>query len=219
MSKEVIIDKIPKTGILEYIISLSTKLTPYIKDKGIIIGEYVCNTNEFIILIYKNKIIKMEEKSEIVKRTIVKSKHIENIKDTDFEHSVVLKFKEPINICFYGEDKHSHHALRSFVSAADNVEGLKFGVVNALMNEKVLNRFKSLDDEDDPYHWAKFVQLPFILTYRSGHPQAFYNGNVDDKSLEFFFENLSHVKGYKEKNSVPLKLDHDENLYLRTSYV
>jgi hypothetical protein len=160
----------------------------------------------------------MEEKSEIVKRTIVKSKRIDNIKDSDFETSVVLKFKDPINICFYGEDKHSQHTLRSFVSAADNVEGLNFGVVNMLMNEKILKRFKSLDDEDDPYHWVRYTHLPFILTYRSGHPQAFYNGAIDDKSLEFFFENLSHVKGYKEKNIVPLKLEHDENIYLRTSY-
>jgi len=129
----------------------------------------------------------MEDKSQIVKRTIVKSKHIEHIKDSDFESSVILKFKEPINICFYGEDNNSQHTLRSFVSAADNVEGMNFGVVNAHMSEKVINRFKSLDDEDNPYYWAKFVQLPFILTYRSGFPQAFYNGNIDDKSLQFFF--------------------------------
>lgn len=160
----------------------------------------------------------MEEKSEIVKRTIVKSKRIDNIKDDDFETSVVLKFKDPINICFYGEDKHSQHALRAFVSAADNVEGMNFGAANMLISEKILKRFKSLDDEDDPYHWVRYKHLPFILTYRSGHPQAFYNGSIDDKSLEFFFENLSHVKGYKEKNIVPFKLEHDENIYLRTSY-
>ncbi len=160
----------------------------------------------------------MEDKSEIVKRTVVKSKHIEHIKDSDFDTSIILKFKDPINICFYGEDKSSQHTLRSFISAADNVEGLKFGVVNAHMSDKIINRFKMLDDEDNPYHWARYTHLPFILTYRSGFPQAFYNGNVDDKSLEFFFENLSHVKGYKEKNMVPIKLEHDENIYLRTTY-
>ena len=160
----------------------------------------------------------MEDKSEIVKRTIVKSKHIEHIKDSDFESSVILKFKEPINICFYGEDNDSQHTLRSFVSAADNVEGLKFGVVNAQMSDKIIKRFKTLDDEDNPYHWARYTHLPFILTYRSGFPQAFYNGSVNDKSLEYFFQNLSHVKGYKEQNIVPIKLEHDENIYLRTTY-
>jgi len=160
----------------------------------------------------------MEDKSKIVTRTVVESKHIEHIKDSDFENSISLKFKEPINICFYGEDKESQHALRSFVSAADNVEGLKFGVVNACMSKKILQRFKTLEDEDNPYHWARYSHLPFILTYRSGFPQAFYNGSIDDKSLEFFFENLSHVKGYKEQNSTPIKIEHDENIYLRTTY-
>jgi len=157
----------------------------------------------------------MEDKSEIVKRTIVKSKHIEHIKDSDFETSVILKFKEPINICFYGEDNDSQHALRSFISAADNIEGLKFGVVNGYMSEKIINRFKSITDEDNPYYWTKYSHLPFILTYRSGFPQAFYNGSIDDKSLEFFFENLSHIKGYKEHHITPAKIDHDENIYLR----
>ena len=105
--------------------------------------------------------------------------------------------------------------LREFVSAADNVEGIKFGVVNGCMNNKVIERFKTLTDEDNPYYWAKYSHLPFILTYRSGYPQAFYNGSVDSKSLEFFFENLSHVKGYKEQNITPVILNHDENIYLR----
>ena len=64
----------------------------------------------------------MEDKSKIVTRTVVESKHIEHIKDSDFENSIGLRFKDPINICFYGEDKESQHTLRSFVSAADNVE-------------------------------------------------------------------------------------------------
>ena len=41
----------------------------------------------------------MEDKSKIVTRTVVESKHIEHIKDSDFENSISLKFKEPINIC------------------------------------------------------------------------------------------------------------------------
>ena len=160
----------------------------------------------------------MEDKSEIVKRTFVKSKHIENIKDSDFEDSIILKFKDTINICFYGEDGESQHTLRSFVSAADNVEGLKFGVVNAHISQKIIERFKNLKNEDNPYHWARYSRLPFILTYRLGFPQAFYNGSVDDKSLEFFFENLSHIKGYKEQHIMSKKLSQDENIYLRTTY-
>lgn len=161
----------------------------------------------------------MEDRSQIVKRTIVKSKHIDVIKDSDFESSVILKFKDPINICFYGEDDNSQHLLRSFVSAVDNIQGLNFGVVNAEMEQKIMERFKMLNDEDNPYHWARYSHTPFIITYRSGFPQAFYNGTVDDKSLEFFFENLSHVKGYKEQNITPVKVEYDENIYLRTLYV
>lgn len=157
----------------------------------------------------------MEDKSEIVKRTIVNSKHIEHIKDSDFDSSIILKFKDPINICFYGEDKHSQHMLREFVSAADNIEGMKFGVVNAIMSNNIIKRFKDLNDEDNPYYWAKYSHLPFIITYRSGFPQAFYNGSVDNKSLEFFFENLSHIKGYKEQHISHLNVEHDENKYLR----
>jgi len=51
MSKDIIIAKNPIDGNPPYTSSFSTKFIPYINDKGTIIGEYVCNTNEFIILL------------------------------------------------------------------------------------------------------------------------------------------------------------------------
>ena len=160
----------------------------------------------------------MEQKSEIVRRTFVESKLIENITEEEFLDSINLSFKDTISICFYDETKEAQHALRSFVSAADTVEGLKFGVANLDFEKKIIKRFKNLDDEDNPYYWARYNHAPFILTYRMGFPQAFYNGFIDDKSLKFYFENLSHVKGYKEQLMLPTKSQNEENTYLRTTY-
>lgn len=160
----------------------------------------------------------MEGKSKIVKRTVVISNTIENIDKEDFDNSINLKYKEPISICFYDETDDSQYMLRMFVNAADNVDGIKFGTVNMDVEKDILQKFKDLDDEDNPYNWAKFTHLPFILSYRLGFPQAFYNGSMDMKSLEYYFENLSHIKGYKEQKVVPISMKIDRFKYLRTSY-
>ena len=157
------------------------------------------------------------ERSKIVSRTYVESKHIENLSHADFD-GINIRFKEPISICFYNETKTSQFALQMFVSAADSVEGFKFGVVNMDTETELCKRFKELDDEDHPYHWVHTTDMPFILTYRSGFPQAFYNGNLDDKIMKYYFENLAHVKGHKEGKIADPRVKYQSNRYLRLFY-
>ena len=161
----------------------------------------------------------MDTKSRIVTKTFVDSTVIDTLTDSDFPDSIYLDFKEPIGVCFYGEDKNSLHTLQTFVNMADEVDGFKFGVVNIDSDKKILQRFKDLDHEDHPFYWARYTHRPFILTFRCGFPQAFYNGNVDTESLKFYFENLAHVKGYKESKTFNLKVKFDKSEYLRTNFI
>ena len=160
----------------------------------------------------------MEQQSSIEKITIVKSKKINTIRDEDFGKSVDILFKEgPIVICFYEEDKDSYFTLQKFIAAADISEGVNFGVVNLSHDKEIKKRFTEIDDEDDPYYWVRYTGSPFILTYRKGFPQAFYNGDMKVKTLKFYFENMSHLKGHKEEKIDKITLKINKNDYLRTN--
>ena len=160
----------------------------------------------------------MEEPSSIEKLTIVKSKKINTIKDEDFGEGVNLLFKDTIVICFYGEDRDSQFVLQKFVSAADISEGINFGVVNLDYDTNIKKKFIALDSEDHPHYWVRYTATPFILTYREGFPQAFYNGEFNVNTLKFYFENMSHIKGHKEEKVQNIKIQFDKNMYLRTNY-
>ncbi len=160
----------------------------------------------------------MDNRSIIVRRTIVESENIDNLELSDFIISIDIDFKETLVVCFYGEDRDSQHTLQTFVNAADVTEGIKFAVCNLELEKKILKRFEDLNDEDNPYYWARYTKLPFILTYRSGFPQAFYNNSVEHNLLKSYSENLAHIKGYKEHVSIPTKIKHNKNIYLRTIY-
>jgi hypothetical protein len=54
------------------------------------------------------------------------------------------------------------------------------------------------NDRDHPYHWIKNrpkyddeSKLPFILLYRKGFPQSFYEGGFDEKSFMDFCMNIT----------------------------
>ena len=160
----------------------------------------------------------MDNRSTIVRRTIVESENIDNLEFSDFMNSIDINFKETLIVCFYGEDRESQHTLQTFVNMADVTEGIKFAVCNLELENKILKRFEELDDEDNPYYWARYTKVPFILTYRSGFPQAFYNNSIELNLLKSYSENLAHIKGYKEQYSAASKINYDKNIYLRTTY-
>ena len=89
-------------------------------------------------------------------------------------------------------------------------------ILNLDLEKEILKRFEDLNDEDNPYYWARYIEKPFILTYRGGFPQAFYNGTMDDRILQDYSENLAPLKGYKEHKIASLDLKYDKNVYLRT---
>ena len=162
----------------------------------------------------------MDERSSIEKMTIVNSSIINTITDEDFGNQINLKFKETINICFYGEHRDSLHLLRVFVEAADQSEGVNFGVVNIDHEIKIKKRFEELHDEDHQHHSMRTSGHFFVLTYRRGFPQSFYNGPIDTDTMRYYFENISHLKGHKEPNVTPIvkNIDKHDNIYLRTSW-
>jgi hypothetical protein len=56
-----------------------------------------------------------------------------------------------------------------------------------------------MSDRDHPYNWVKNrpkveeneSKFPFILLYRKGFPQSFYEGNLDEKSFMEFCMNIT----------------------------
>ena len=159
----------------------------------------------------------MNEQSSIEKMTIVKSKKINTLTDEDFKESVNIHFKDPISLCFYGEDRDSQYYLQKFVAAADISEGINFGVINLDHDKNIKKRFVDVNNEDNPYQWARYIKTPFILTYRLGFPQAFYNGEPKVKDLKLYFENMSHLKGHKEDRIEHISVNIEKNIYLKTT--
>ena len=162
----------------------------------------------------------MEERSSIEKITIINSNIINTITNEDFGEHINIKFEETINICFYGEHRDSLHLLQVFVEVADRSEGITFGAVNLDYEKKIKNRFDNLHDEDHQHHWMRTTENAFILTYRKGFPQSFYNGIIDNDVMRYYFENISHLKGHKEAKVNPIvkEIDKYNNIYLRTSW-
>jgi hypothetical protein len=77
--------------------------------------------------------------------------------------------------------------LNFVMCAVDNILGL----------EKAFHNIMS--DRDHPYNWVKNrpkveeneSKFPFILLYRKGFPQSFYEGNLDEKSFMEFCMNIT----------------------------
>lgn len=171
--------------------------------------------------------MEQETKDEpmFITRSYIKYKYLKEFKEHDFDlESKTLitlnideeheKNKAPYLVLFMKEtNQNSKKYLEQFLNLAMQIKDDKCEIafVNLEFEEKVLENFKKLgtkDCMDHPYCWARFTETPFIMVYRDGWPQGFYNGSVNPKNMSDFCTDVVSVIGSK------VSKEHDERSYL-----
>lgn len=109
------------------------------------------------------------------------SKTLINLLTTDTE-------QKPVNtgnwlILFCDESKVSKKYLKTFLTLAQQTKdyNCNLGFCNILFEKEISNNFKKLADNDNvshPFRWARYTECPFVMVYREGWPQGFYNGGL-----------------------------------------
>ena len=84
--------------------------------------------------------------------------------------------------------------------AASKNPGAKLAECNVMINKEIANAFITVkSDCNHPFYWAGVNQYPFILVYRGGWPQAFYNGNRTTLDIINYSLQLACKSCYTEK--------------------
>lgn len=105
---------------------------------------------------------------------------------------VDLNHKENNNgywfILFFEENNLGRNYLQLWLELAQIIKGdyINLGYCNMTFEKKIFENFKTLsklENLNHPFHWAKFVELPFMLVYRDHWPQGFYNGPLYQQAL------------------------------------
>lgn len=124
------------------------------------------------------------------------------LKDTSFalksKELVTLNYDDVILVFF---DDHSDFAdaIRPvFMDAAGKAAGVIYAICDVLVNDEIARAFTRVSNEpNNPHHWVG-SQFPFILIYRDGWPQAFYNGPLDPEALRAYSVNTAGQPDYHE---------------------
>ena len=134
----------------------------------------------------------------------INSSYVKTLSDNDFlltdKFKINLKFNDCLVILFYTQNEESMKLADIFIKAAKSITLAVFASVNLDSETKTSNAFLSIrSDSNHPYNWAGFKGAPFIMVYRSGFPQGFYNGNRDVNSLIEYATTLACKYDYFEK--------------------
>lgn len=120
--------------------------------------------------------------------TLISQNRVQRITSSSFnlddDMRISLKWKDCIVIIFYTETKECLDVFKMFSLAAQKLVGVVMGACNLEVETEVARAFTEIGQKrSHPLHWARLKTYPFILTYRDGWPNSFYNG---DRSLEAF---------------------------------
>ena len=116
---------------------------------------------------------------------------------------VGLIFENCIMVLFYAKNTESEHMKAIWKAVAVQIFGVVFAACNLIDEKKVAQAFSELgDNPNSPYHWAKLQQIPFILVYRKGLPQACFNGDRTVEVLLNYALTLACNSTYKEFNQL-----------------
>lgn len=130
----------------------------------------------------------------------------------DTDEKILLKYKDCLIIFFYSDDVISKQIARVFVEAANTVPGKKFAACNLRVNSAVADAFNALETQDSVMRAFRLKQVPFILTYRGGRPQAFYNGSISTQALVNYSFQLACKPGYVELSQLSSNMAVSDNL-------
>ena len=125
----------------------------------------------------------------------------------------------PYFILFMADsNKASKNYLNVWLQLAQEIKDDKcyLGFCNLDYEIAVKGVFKLLSDQPDhPYFWARFLEVPFMMVYRDGFPQGFYNGSIDLKSLTEFCTDYVSLKGAQIDKRHLLRSENLDSMYLR----
>lgn len=132
----------------------------------------------------------------------------------DTDEKILLKWKDCLIILFYSENEESKQLARVFSSAAQQTIGKNFAACNLKVHQNLAKAFMSLDGQDSIMRAFRLKQVPFILVYREGRPQAYYNGDRDTQALVDYSLTLACNFGYVEMIQLPASSTVDKNIQM-----
>jgi hypothetical protein len=135
-------------------------------------------------------------------------KFFKNKEDFSLERNdlICITNKEYVNknvlVLFYKKsDKKDNKIITIFNKVGNNIKNINLNFVLCPIEsisglEKAFQHITN--DRDHPYHWIRNKpkleddsKFPFILLYRKGFPQSFYEGNIEEKSFMDFCMNIT----------------------------
>lgn len=147
---------------------------------------------------------------------------VRNLRERDFalgtKELITLNYDDCILILFYGDNIESQNVMRIWAEAAAQVAGPVFAGVNLIYENKIAESFMRIrQDTNHPFHEMGIQQLPFILVYRGGWPQAFYQGQRTVADFIDYSLTLACTPGYTERKQVSASMQAD-NRYEMTMW-
>lgn len=131
---------------------------------------------------------------------------------------ITLKSLDCIIILFHTDNKESKDLFNIFQDCASKSSGIKFGECNVIINGEIGKSFIALKGMcDHPFNWVSVNQYPFILTYREGWPQAFYNGLRTSNDIINYSLQLACKACYTEKEQKYRGIEVDINKEISSS--
>jgi hypothetical protein len=137
------------------------------------------------------------------KITLVDSSSVENLTSSDFaldtKSYIGLKRDECVIVTFYIENIDSYNLLSVIVNVTRYAPGNIFAVLNLDSERKVADAFLKLkNDPNNPLFYYSLIQIPCIIVYRNGFPQANYNGPRTTQAISDWVLTLACNSTYKE---------------------
>lgn len=117
----------------------------------------------------------------------------------DSREALSIKWDDCILVLFYDDSDQSKNLTEIWTQAAVKTTGPVFAGINLVSETRVANRFTQIRmDLDHPLNWATIAAAPYIIVYRKGWPQAFFNGNLDADTIHEYAVSLACQPGYRE---------------------
>lgn len=157
--------------------------------------------------------------AELVQQTLFAQESVRQLQEKDFaldtREPIRLLFEDCILVLFYVENTESKNLAKIWATAASQVAGPNFAACNLITARRVAEAFNSLSgDTNHPLSWAALRQLPFIIVYRKGWPQAFYNGERVVGALIDYSLTLACNADYTEKVQRFASMEVQNNLFM-----
>lgn len=129
---------------------------------------------------------------------IALTENVERYTDSDFNlPDISFKRSNCTIILFHNSNLESNKLLKIIAEAA-SVSTVKFGSVNLNSQRGISTAFTNISPES-PFGSFRLQQIPFILVYRSGYPQAYYNGERSSSAIANYATTIACKPLYKEE--------------------